>query len=349
MSIDKKTFFKERSPGQIKKFSTVKNISDEYVHEIEAIELDEAVILETQLIPKQNVRKKKFGKGFSPSREFRKYGGEVHIKSPTLEEIASFRPVDARFEAMESIDAKAYNGLVFTPFSGDDLRPRKIPLIESLEGAKLYAYACLKHRDEDEPFSISNYFQDKHFKSIIELFPYDDARGVEMDGAEIDVKMPSRHKTGRYKFKLTSVPVIDNENKQKISYSFNSTHECDSKRGIIRFKHPQAEGERNLVTLDSHDVAAYLAVIDMYSRQGNIIPLEQSQIPIPTQRTVDFYEKLNNNVLIKDNGKTRPLNLAEKEILLWGLVYKTQGSEKPEDHPTFFAKGTKVRDYQWRV
>jgi hypothetical protein len=71
---------------------------------------------------------------------------------------------------------------------------------------------------------------------------------------------------------------------------------------------------------------------------------------LPSQKTVDFYNKLSYRVMIQEekigeDGKKRrtkrKLNKAEKEILLWGFVAKYGPRE------TFFAKG-KLQDYKWQ-
>jgi len=74
------------------------------------------------------------------------------------------------------------------------------------------------------------------------------------------------------------------------------------------------------------------------------------QFAIPTQETVDYYLKLENNVLVKDkNLKSkdylRKMNRAEREIALWALVKKF-GHDK-----TFYSKKSRdkdIADYKWR-
>ena len=76
-----------------------------------------------------------------------------------------------------------------------------------------------------------------------------------------------------------------------------------------------------------------------------------SQFAIPAQKTVDYYLKLENNLLIYDpklacKDKLRRTNRAEKEIALWFLV-ETLGHDE-----TFFAKKSRdgdVADYDWAV
>ena len=70
---------------------------------------------------------------------------------------------------------------------------------------------------------------------------------------------------------------------------------------------------------------------------------------IPTQETVDYYLKWENNVLVRDESlrcrdKLRKPNRAEKEIGLWALV-EALGHDR-----TFYSRQSRdgdVRDYSW--
>ena len=74
------------------------------------------------------------------------------------------------------------------------------------------------------------------------------------------------------------------------------------------------------------------------------------QFAIPTQETVNYYLKLENNLLIydenlKNKNKLKKPNRAEKEISLWALV-KYLGHDK-----TFYSKKSRdgnVADYKWK-
>ena len=75
------------------------------------------------------------------------------------------------------------------------------------------------------------------------------------------------------------------------------------------------------------------------------------QFVIPTQEMVDFYKKLNNNVLIKDiklktKDNLRKPRRADLEVGLWELVKKL-GHDK-----TCFPKMSRdghVSDYDWGI
>ncbi|MBR9690977.1 hypothetical protein GOV08_04810 [Candidatus Woesearchaeota archaeon] len=348
MIRERKSFFEKTSVGSIKDYNNIRETSEDLVNNVIILNEHDALILYADLIPL----------GFESKRKYKKHGLVVEIETPSLEDIITKKltPVKLRKQAFKQLEPVPYTGYLVVPPEGPDQIPRKFPLIENMEGVKLYDYACLKHQDSELPFRISKYFEDSNFKSVIEIKPYDNVSGVNIDGAEVLVKVPSRDKnTLRYKSKLVSVPVKNNDNKWGIAYNINSTHECEHKRHDIRYPHETVNKNRKIITFDAHDVAAMLAVADYYATQerdplinkGNYIPLEQSLVAIPTQETVDFYEKLNHNIFIqtsKDKA-SRQLTQAEKEVMIWGLVYISNKEKKPDP---FFAKN-KIWGYNWRT
>jgi len=104
------------------------------------------------------------------------------------------------------------------------------------------------------------------------------------------------------------------------------------------------------VNICAHEIAGYLQLIqDEITDKKNLIPLQMCQFAIPSQETVNYYLRLENNVLIRDESleskdKLRKINRAEKEIALWSLV-EAYGHDR-----TFYAGRSKdgnVRDYNW--
>jgi hypothetical protein len=215
---------------------------------------------------------------------------------------------------------------------GRDKRKRKICLSECLEGARIYAYS---HQNCDEK---------------IKLKVYRDSKRVRIDGAESVIELPSRTTgTNPIQFKLTSVPIIDNNEKYKIALNLGSDHSCPSKRFNIRYRYTEDKEGSGIFNFCAHEIAGYLGLIDKeWEDHKNIIPLQMSQFAIPSQLTVDYYLRLENNILIKDSSTKdgiRKMNAAEKEIALWTLV-KKYGHDK-----TFFSKQSRdgnLRDYKWR-
>jgi len=317
--MKKKNFFGENTAAEIKKLKNVRKISANLVEIIYNLDNCEALILEVDLIPTR----------YKNARKFMKHG--VEVKLPRVRSLEgaikrSKTPIQLREEKFNSIKNNAYCGYSFKPIIGTDKRTRKVSLVECIQGAKLYAYS----NQERGP--------------RVNVKPYDNARRVSKEGAEVIVEVPSRtEKQSRQQFKFSSVPVIDNSEKLAISYNLSTDHNCPSKRFNIRYRFEKDKESSRAFNFCAHEIAGYLAIVDFYWKENkNIIPLQMSQFAIPTQETVNFYQKLCNNCLIHPKKqKIRKLHRAEQEILLWGLVYK-KGHDK-----TFFAT-EKIRDYSWK-
>jgi hypothetical protein len=98
-----------------------------------------------------------------------------------------------------------------------------------------------------------------------------------------------------------------------------------------------------------HAVAAYIEMARLEHEKGNPVPMQMCPFALPSQMTVDFYNRLVNRVMVKEayineegreRTRKRPLNKAEREILLWQFVAK----HGPEE--TLFARG-KLPEYRW--
>lgn len=315
-----KPYFRQPTAAQIRRYKTIREISDHVVDNVLDLKDSEAAIIRADLIPRQ----------FDGARRFMKHGDEVKIRRfRTLEGTLKARrtPVQLREEAFNSLRQPPYCGYSFKPVLGTDRRTRKVSLVECLEGTKLYCYA-----------------QQTPLLSEIEIRPYQDARRIDREGAKIIVSVPSRmQKSPRYEFKFSSVPIADSIHKWAIAHGIVTDHNCKSTRFNIRYTYADDKEGSDNFNFCAHEIAAYLSLMDHYLKfRKNIIPLQMSQFAIPTQQTVDFYVRLCNNCLIQTekDQKPRKLNRAEKEILLWDLIRELGHDD------TFFAT-EKVRDYNW--
>lgn len=317
--MKKKPFFKESTKAEIKHKNLVKaDISD-------ALELkDDEFIIISPLLPR----------GYESARKFMKHGPEVKPQRyRTLDHALEVgkTPIQLREEAFNNIQRIDFCGYTFMPL-GRDRRKRKVSLIECLEGARIYAYAN----------------QVRGAKIIVR--PYDSSKRVRIDGAEVVCKIPSRsEKQGKIQLKLTSVPVIDSKEKHGISLNIGSDHSCPSKRFNIRYRYSDDKEGSGIVNDCGHEIAAYLQTIEHYWNKKNLIPLQMSQFAIPTQKAVDFYLRLGNNILVldetlKSKDKLRKPDRADKEIALWSLVKKLGHDE------TFYSTKSRdgnIADYKW--
>ena len=321
----KKTFFRDTSLAQIRK----KRLVRVPLSQIVDISDDEYIIIDPL-----------FAGNAQSARKFIKHGPEVKLRrEKTIQQAIrdKLTPVQMRAEDFNLLNGTFNCAYSFMPL-GKDKRKRKVSLRSCLEGARIYAYA---HQVE----GIG-----RERPEII-VKPYDKARRVALEGADIIVKMPSRRqKHPRIEFKFTSVPVVDCPEKYAICLNLGSTHSCPLKQYRIRYKFDWQKESSQVVNICAHEVAGFLAIIDhYYNKEKNIVPLQMSQFAVPTQAMVDYYIKLNNNLLIRDNKlvskhQLRKLRVADIEVGLWSRV-----KEKRHD-ATFFPVGSvdgNIRDYKW--
>jgi hypothetical protein len=324
----KKAFFYENRKSQIKQKERADIdgfIQEEGIRVIADLQPGEYAVI-PEIVPR----------GYSSARQFMKHGPEVKPKRMTsIREAISMAktPVQLREEAFNSLNSQDYCGYTFMPL-GRDERKRKVSLIECLEGARIFAYA----NQSGFPIKVK---------------AYSDAKRVRKDGAEVIVDVPSRtKKQGRMQYKLNSVPMVDSPEKYAISLNIGSDHSCPSKRFNIRYKYSDDKESSGIVNLCAHEIAGYLELIQKtWEEDKNMVPLQMCQFAIPTQETVDYYLRLENNVLVEDprlksKDKLRKPNRAEKEIALWGLV-QGLGHDR-----TFFSTKSRdgsVGDYNWDI
>jgi len=136
----------------------------------------------------------------------------------------------------------------------------------------------------------------------------------------LNVDVPSREK-GRDNYVVELEHVAGEFD---IVDDLRSMHECGAK------KHGMGHGIHNKARLRvdafcAHDFAAYMLLRDCRLRDGEDFNYsESSLLAIPSEKVIAFYDKLNSNCLIRPPGKdkARKLNVAEKEISLFGYVGK---------------------------
>ena len=331
MKAKKKSFFKDLTKARIKK----KNLVE-----------DKATILNiAKVLPQINsseyiITEPLFAGNYDSARKFMKHGAEVKLRrqysiKQAIDE--KLTPVQLREQEFNTLNGPFYCSYSFMPL-GKDQRKRKISLRECLEGARIYAYANqIKGVKEDPEITIT---------------PYKDAKRVARDGAEVVIRISSRtEKQKRQEFKLISVPVVDCPEKYAIALNLGSTHSCPSKQYKIRYTYERSKETSQVFNICAHEIAGYLKLIEQfYNDEKNMIPLQMCQFAIPTQETVNFYKRLNNNLLIRDNqltskDKLRKPRITDLEVGLWAWT-KHKGHDK-----SFFPKSSRdgnVADYNWK-
>lgn len=304
------------------------------VDTVESISQNQAVILEEPLIPS----------GYRYAQNFLKRGPEVYVSTPrNKEEALEFKlgPGRRRVKAFEGVrpdDARcgySWRGM-------KDERKRKVHLVDCLEGAKLFAFSHQSGRLEDK----------------IEIKPYVDVRDVKETGGTYVCKVPSRSRDIKYKFMLSSGPLLGTNEQYHVWTNLDSSGHgggiegrttCGSKLyDELTFRSRAGE-----IVFCPHEIAAYLKISEEAGSKNGRIMLQPFALPSPL--TVEFYNRLRRQAAIKERRKslktgreytvTRPLNEAEIEILLWRFV------GKHGYYDTFFAgekrHGLRIKDYDW--
>ena len=315
-----KAFFKEPTKAVIKGLTTYE-ANNTLIDRIINLEEGQGLIVNTRIMSED----------YSDARKFLKHAPEVQTLHDMVRERTS--PVELRRAAFDALQHPYYAGYSFRPFQPSrsrDLRRRKVSLVECLEGARIYAYAHQMAGD-------------------IEVGQYYNSKAVAKDGATMPVRVPSRRKKkSRYQFDLTSVPIIDNRDKFKISAGVGTMgHDCERK--IWHFRYNNSE-RSDMFVFCAHEIAAYRQAMDDVWMQGKKTPTAMTQFAQPTTLTIDYYQRLLDSVIIEDpmitaKDQLRKLNKAEEEILLWALV-QNKGHDE-----TFFRpkQGTKLRDEDWQL
>ena len=204
-----------------------------------------------------------------------------------------------------------------------DRRHRRFNLVSCVKAAKGYYHSSQKESE------------------LIKILDYDLIKEGTPIGADVITEVPSESVDSKpYLVTLKSVPLENNKEKYAVIYDIDADHTCKlrSTRISTRFTHRE-------VFMDFHVGMAYFALIENELKLNkNIIPLEMCPFVIPSQRMVNFYNKISKRVIVqyKENGKSikRSTNQAEREILLWQLVSKYGHDE------TCFSK-EKLIKYKW--
>ena len=200
----------------------------------------------------------------------------------------------------------------------------------------------------------------------IKIESYDDAKRVKSEGANVVVEVPSRTKKQlHYKIKLLHVPIIRNEKNLATILTLKPSIILDEEtqepsRDIphrvynIKYTYESDRKGSDVITFYPHDVAAYLAIVKEQNSKHNLTPMEMNPFALPSKHRAEFYNKLNNNVVIFDptldkrsnKEQLRKLHLDEKCILLGRGIAKFGHDDFAYWEPT---RDGKLKDYSWSI
>ncbi len=314
--MKRKPFFKERTVAEVKGLRMT-NVyrSRGLVNRIMDLDPSEdAICLRVELIPGRfKIGTKTRAEA---SRKAYKHGQYFKVSQPTTQRDAvddtrwPGEIIRGDLEQLTHLKEEEVNiiGFSFKPVQGNDRRKRVFPLVNLLEGTRLFSYM-------------------ENLPEGVKVKPYTTSRRVEIEGGAVIVEIPSRRqKVGRYSIKLDHVPITDNMCKQAIAWSLNTSHETgrSSPHELhnIRYTYETDREGSDIKTFTPQDMAAYLAVCKYFAKEkGNRTPLNMAPFVLPSKIAASFYGKLRNNVLIYDitnsgKDKLRKPHLAESSILL---------------------------------
>lgn len=312
----KKNFFKTESVAKIKSkdysFAKEKLVS-------KILDLDENKALFTNPLVDTANQGYKYGNYF-PLDQPRNRGDALKRQDVPLELIIEKLK---RFEKSSkfSEDEMFWNGYKFTPIIANDSRFRLISFTNILEGEKLFAYAenwALRFKD---PEQIK-----KQGIQIVSL--YTETSKSAVSGASATVKVPSRTKgVGRYEISYSSIPFVKNNRRYILPWNLNTEFLKHPKNNLFD-EHKMSSIElidRNNLFIEPHAIAGYIAICNELYKQSTL-PTDMSMFINFSKEAHDFYDKLNNNVLVANENKFRHLYRAEKNILI-GRLIKNLGVE----------------------
>ncbi|MBI2629972.1 hypothetical protein HYW76_02630 [Candidatus Pacearchaeota archaeon] len=364
MTEEKKSFFKRRTSGQIRKLKAVLAYNGRnLLKKIEDSDsCNDYVELRFQLIPGKFFINS--GTSEEAARKSLKYGELIRLSHPesrqgcydSSEIPLAMRERDfSKLKGMKEEEIRVV-GYSFQPRWGGDNLKRVVPFVFCPEGVRLFAYS--------ETMKIPG--TDRRGIEIV-VENYDDAERVRREGASVVCEVPSRtRKKPRYKLKLLHVPTTrGKENLASVLTLKNSAVIDDQGEPVGNSQTPHAvynirytwdsENERSeVITFYPQDIASYIKIAGECWKEHNLTPMEMNPFALFSQRGVDIYKKLENNVLIFDptissksgRGGLRRLRLCEVSMLLARAIGVFGHNEIAYWDPV---RDGKLKDYDWKV
>jgi hypothetical protein len=344
MSRQKKSFFKERTAREISnlKLKPVYNGKGLVEKILDLNPADESIELRFRLTPVSF-----FGSyhGTRGSRLVLKHGEKMILSQPkTREEALATKeiPLAIRqkdFEKLRDMNEEDndYVGYSFRRVQGRDERKRVVPFVWLPEGVRLFGYA-------------------ESMTNGIEIEPFADSKRVSLEGAEIIARVPSRRiKKSKYTLRMNGVTVDGVTEKRAVAWSLKSEFEngYSPEHDVynIRYTREKEREGSDILIFGPHSIAAYIAIIKHYNKEHNLTPIEMSPLALISKKEADFYNRLNNNVIIYDpsisvKSKQRKLRLSEKSILISRSIGVLGADETMYWNPE---RDGKLKDYDWSI
>lgn len=273
---------------------------------------------------------------FKIPKKSTRHGKELRINMPETikgHQNSNRSPFAYIFKSMSRIRNPYLFCYSYRPLKSNDRIPRKISLVNCVDGAQLYAYT-------------------QKYSTGFKMEEFSEARRVENEGAQIEVSIPSREpKVEKYLFKFISFPIIDNENKYAIIYSLRTEgHNCKDKLITnISFEKRDSSKDSDFIAFCDHEIAGFLCLTEHYWKNGNKIPMQMSPFVIPTNKIIRLNKIVNNKVVIEKldkNKKAKDYALTEqhRELVFWAAI------QKYDPYETFYRRAEidgPLKDASW--
>ena len=302
MVANKKPAFVERSVSQIRRMKPFVIPYEEFsIKQVIQLPRDKSILIDCSTGPGfigerfKRTRDKNLNK--AAMRYYRDTEAYVKVTTPQSREQAISDKLEPRAlfhafasEAFEGFSAPMNIGMSYYPIIGTDRRLRLMSLVSIAEGTRIASHSFRLERGDEEGINVA---------------PYERGREAYEEGAAVLVQVPSTDLKGRpYVFQFRHVPTLDTDTRWAQIWSLNAESAEGSRGepmhtiGTIDFK--------DVFRWNSHKIAGYLGIARNQLRNGNSIPLDMCPFPILSRRGAEVYDKIINNVLIKDrlpNGR----------------------------------------------
>ena len=370
----KKTFFQERKYDELLDMSLT-NVENPQglVDVIEELDSDkEGLVLDFPLVHpafeksgNPQVVSRKTLRGVKRVGNNRYYPSYLQLQQPRSKEnaVAFFNkgnfPINLRnkafFDSMKNVpEENNFNvGYMVWPVSGNDLSPIMVPFWSIAEGCMVDSYNSRICKGENG------------------------SKVERVYGPEVIVKVPSRHKKAqKYVIKFSNVPskeFTDNQNAvigwntrpaygKMVDENFVQDESFAPLHKLTNLSHEGSHrnGESFQFTMVyPHCVAAYQAILrQAMNNEKDFSSLEMSQYALLSREDASFYNKLRNNVLIREKNEEgdyvlRRPRLDQKSMLLARRVgNKVKKLEKGQIQETMFwdaERDGRIADYPFLV
>lgn len=186
----------------------------------------------------------------------------------------------------------------------------------AMQGMKLYAYSV-----NNAPITVEGLYR---------------MPKIADSGAEFVVSVPSEEmKEDRHTVRFSNVPLYDNYQKKRLWTDIGAVCDCDFSRWWITSRYAKEK------LFCQHAVAAYFAVAAEAFKKGYITPSQSVPFPIFSEEAAEFWNKMRRNVVANKGMQRKPLNSAERSLLL-GEYIKSHGVREALYHG-----GKKAVDFSW--